>query len=350
MRMSRAGILLISILLLVVRPGITNAQDLHFSQFYAVPLTLNPAMTGYFSDDYRVSGIYRNQWKSIHSTFETTSFGAEVNFKGGKLKKDRVGVGLLCYRDNLGDNILIGQSIILSSAYHKYLDVYERHSISGGIQFGFVQKSIDASKLIYADQFEDFKLKQDITSVDAMLKNQTSYVTLNIGTFYSFNVTPKTRVFTGMSVFQLNSPKESLFTTSSNNKLSPRYSFYSGIDYKLNALITLSPRFLYMNQQNGMDLNFGAYLGYHLGKEQEVTLYLGGWIRSEDAGIGMAGIKWANYTLRGSYDATFSNLRNISNASNVKASNTGAYEISLIIAGKLFGSRPSEFTIPCGIF
>ena len=40
-----------------------NAQDIHFSQFYASPLTLNPAMTGFVNGDCRAGVIYRNQWK-----------------------------------------------------------------------------------------------------------------------------------------------------------------------------------------------------------------------------------------------------------------------------------------------
>jgi len=36
------------------------AQDANFSQFFASPLTLNPALTGKFDGLYRVVGNYRN--------------------------------------------------------------------------------------------------------------------------------------------------------------------------------------------------------------------------------------------------------------------------------------------------
>ena len=38
------------------------AQDIHFSQYYNMPLTTNPAMTGLVNGEFRVQGIYRNQW------------------------------------------------------------------------------------------------------------------------------------------------------------------------------------------------------------------------------------------------------------------------------------------------
>ena len=54
--------------LIVVSIGIfadVNAQDPHFSQFYASPLLLNPALTGAFPGNVRASGSYREQWPSI---------------------------------------------------------------------------------------------------------------------------------------------------------------------------------------------------------------------------------------------------------------------------------------------
>ena len=41
-----------------------NAQDIHFSQYYASPLTLNPALTGKFNGLWRVTGIYRDQFRN----------------------------------------------------------------------------------------------------------------------------------------------------------------------------------------------------------------------------------------------------------------------------------------------
>ncbi len=48
-----------------------RAQDLHFSQFYHLPLQSNPAATGIFKGDWRVAGIYRNQWASVPVDYRT---------------------------------------------------------------------------------------------------------------------------------------------------------------------------------------------------------------------------------------------------------------------------------------
>ena len=53
------------------------AQDYHYSQQYAIPMMLNPSMTGYSSCDARVSLQYRNQWASVSDAFQTTSAAYE---------------------------------------------------------------------------------------------------------------------------------------------------------------------------------------------------------------------------------------------------------------------------------
>lgn len=54
-----------------------HAQDPHFSQFFASPLTLNPALTGKFDGNLRATGNYRNQWPTINRAFTTTTVSVD---------------------------------------------------------------------------------------------------------------------------------------------------------------------------------------------------------------------------------------------------------------------------------
>lgn len=57
---------LLTLLLFVTGAQALRAQvDPHFTQYYVYPSWLNPALTGAFDGDYRISGIYRNQWGNI---------------------------------------------------------------------------------------------------------------------------------------------------------------------------------------------------------------------------------------------------------------------------------------------
>ena len=71
---------------LLLSIGAVQSQDIHFSQFYASPLNLNPATTGVLSCDLRFSAIYRNQWASVLNSraFSTFSAGVETRLPVGK--------------------------------------------------------------------------------------------------------------------------------------------------------------------------------------------------------------------------------------------------------------------------
>jgi hypothetical protein len=51
----------------------TKAQDPHFSQFFASPLTLNPAFTGKFDGLWRLAANHRDQWPSIPKAYVTST-------------------------------------------------------------------------------------------------------------------------------------------------------------------------------------------------------------------------------------------------------------------------------------
>jgi hypothetical protein len=51
--------LLLTLLLFSGFASVCLAQDPNFSQFFASPLTLNPALTGKFDGSFRLAGNYR---------------------------------------------------------------------------------------------------------------------------------------------------------------------------------------------------------------------------------------------------------------------------------------------------
>jgi hypothetical protein len=56
-----------------------KAQDPNFSQFFASPLTLNPALTGKFDGVFRIAGNYRNQWPTINNAFTTATVNGPLS-------------------------------------------------------------------------------------------------------------------------------------------------------------------------------------------------------------------------------------------------------------------------------
>ncbi|HZF99508.1 MAG TPA: type IX secretion system membrane protein PorP/SprF, partial [Chitinophagales bacterium] len=97
---------------------VSTAQDIHYSQFYASPLTLNPALTGINDCSYRVTGMYRNQWSSVPATFSTPSLSFDINSLAPKvIKTGNLAAGFLIYNDRSGDGHLNNLSLVGSGGY-----------------------------------------------------------------------------------------------------------------------------------------------------------------------------------------------------------------------------------------
>ena len=116
----RKFILIVCTLLL---SGILKAQDPHFSQFFASPLTLNPAFTGKFDGQWRVAANHRDQWPSIPKAYVTTSASVDFPIMKKSIKDgDVFGVGLSGVSDASANSALKLNYGSISLSYHKSLD------------------------------------------------------------------------------------------------------------------------------------------------------------------------------------------------------------------------------------
>ena len=110
-----------------------KAQDPHFSQFFASPLTLNPAFTGKFSGTWRLAANHRDQWPSIPKAYVTTSASLDFPILKGKIPdSDVFGVGLSGLTDASANNILKLNYGSVSMSYHKALDENGYSTIGAG--------------------------------------------------------------------------------------------------------------------------------------------------------------------------------------------------------------------------
>src|ERR1700681_4371853 len=103
----------------LIRPA-ANAQDPGFSQFFASPLTLNPALTGKFDGSIRVAGNYRNQWPAINNAFVTSTISVDGNIMTNKITNgDAWGIGLMVMSDRTANGILTSNYMAISTSYQK---------------------------------------------------------------------------------------------------------------------------------------------------------------------------------------------------------------------------------------
>ena len=308
----------------------TYAQDPAFSQFYANPLYLNPAFAGTAPGGCpRANLNYRDQWPGIGRTYVTTSasWDQHINVIGG-------GIGILVSQDRSGAGNLNTTHASLLYSYH--LEVNREFSIKAGFEASFRTIQLDWQNLTFGDMIDPQKgfvypTQEDIAN-NATAKSFPDFSTGFLG--YSKNL------FFGFAAHHLTTPNQGFI---SESQLPTKITAHVGGNVPLsrysNNITTISPNFLYQQQQDFQQLNYGVYVN-------RGPMVGGLWMRNSlqniDSFILMFGLLQDTFKFGYSYDITLSDLKN---------SNTlGAHELSFTLFMPCRTRSKSFNTISCPQF
>lgn len=148
------------------------AQDPLFSSTLDNPLYYNPATPGIVrGHEYRLN--FREQWPGIPSAMRA------FNFSSTHQLRNAVGLGFLVFSNVEGESLLRTDKIEATIAFPIKISRYLK--ISGGINAGFGQKSIDWSSLEFDDQFDKYYGKIYPTSFSFPEEFQRKYGDLSLG-------------------------------------------------------------------------------------------------------------------------------------------------------------------------
>jgi type IX secretion system PorP/SprF family membrane protein len=332
--------LLISILVLGAARFTAVGQDPHFSQFFASPLTLNPAYTGKFDGSFRVSGNYRNQWPTINNAFTTATAAIDFPILTNRLPEfDTWGVGVLALNDQSGNKILKNTFLSVSTAYHKGLDEDGFHQLAIGFQGTYASKRLDITK---AD-FEDELTALGFTGVTSEVFNNQdvaiNYFDLNTGLLYSGTTNGYNSFYMGVSVYHVNKPKETF--QGGDFLLNPRLTIHGGGYLPLDQTKTLHASFIHQRQAGAVETVVGGAVSFNLNGDEDnpVALYTGLWYRFSDAFIPYLGLEFGGLRIGASYDLNNSALNTASNS-------RGGNEISLIYIRKPTDPNKKKYNCP----
>lgn len=312
-----------------------NAQvDPHFSQYYVYPSWLNPALTGAFDGQYRLSGVYRSQWGNISSPF--TTYGASADFT--TLKNINYGVSVL--RQLAGDGGYHYTTAYGNIAYTgARFGVNETKRLVFGMQFGLIQRKFDRAKLSFGDQWNPvFGYNPGTPSAEVLNRSSASDFDAGAGVMY-FDAQPgkKANFFAGFSASHLTRPVDR-FSASGDEKFPVRFTTHAGIRLAVNESFSITPNFLWLKQGSAQEKMIGAYGQYKA--SPEVDLMIGANYRFEDAVSPFVGFTYKNMVLGASYDVNTSDLGKMANGSN-------SFEISLSFIGRRAAKTPEvEFVCP----
>lgn len=314
--------------------GQVRAQDVHFTQYFTSPLTLNPAMSGLVDEDLRFAADVREQWSSVSpNPYMTGTVSYDMAMLKGKLPEgDALGFGLLGLYDKSGSGGLTNTTVGLSLAYHKAFGYDRQQHISFGAQANIVEKSLDFSKLT----FEDMNVPGSglIGSTSEHFNSSTlTYPDFNAGLMYSGKVSDHVTAYLGYSYYHLTQPVET-FLSNEDHQIHARQTGYMGASVEMNPNTVLYASGLYQSQAGATEVLVGAAVGFVLNPghdaefQKNTIFYLGGWYRYGDAVAPYVGIEWSKMRIGFSYDVNVSSFT-------PATSGVGAYEITLMYFGRI---------------
>jgi type IX secretion system PorP/SprF family membrane protein len=247
-------ILLITILVYSTSMG----QDFHYSQFYAAPLYLNPAMAG-STELSRVGVNYRKQWPGLAHDFN--AYSAYFDHYSYDLKSG-MGIAVNSFQES---NMQINTSDI--SLFYAYnLQLTETLNFRMGTQMGIFRRSATLDNILFGDQIDLFNRTVNPTSIDD-IPNFEPYTYLDI----SFGGLLVGETFwLGASAHHVNRPNLSFFPDDEIGYMPVKWSVHGGYTFPLGANDYFGSKFdnqasilvNYKNQGPFQQLDIGTQLMY----------------------------------------------------------------------------------------
>lgn len=306
--------------------------DPHLSQYYVYPSWLNPSLTGAFDGDYRISGVYRNQWNGVSSGFNTAGVSADVRTN----KNLNFGAGVMQQSTGTGYSYLTANASVSFSGIKFDTEGYKR--LVFGLQAGLINRKFDAAKFQTGDQWDSSTgYNPGIGSMEIF--NSLGHTALDLGAgavYYDSDPRKKANLFFGFSTMHLNQPASAFLAQGANNdKLPIRYTVHGGVRLTLSDALSIVPNALYLRQGTAEEKMVGGYA--QVDGPGGVDILAGANYRFDDAIVPYLGFNVKSLVFGLSYDLNNSELRkNISNANSVEISLSYIFKKSKTLEQKNF--------------
>jgi len=292
-----------SVIISVALCSCLRGQQYHFSQYFASPLSVNPALTGYYDGNIRLTSVYRNQWAGDNNPFTTISASAETKiFQSSTTGK--LGIGLMLNSDRSNNNALTVNTATLSIAYNLPLDAEENVTLGVGLQEDFTQKKIDPFNLTFESQFVSGGFNPSIITPDMSKANTTSYFGTNAGLMLNVKTNETDKIYIGAALYHANQPKMNLLDTLFRQP--PMFTVNAGTRFSLSTYSHLQLSTIYSIQQQASETLVGGIGIFDI--DDNKSFQIGTWYRLGDAIIPYIGLLWEGFELGLSYDVTISQL------------------------------------------
>ena len=323
-----------------------SAQDIHFSQFYASPLTLNPALTGVMNCNNRFVANYRNQWASILKSDAYNTYSVSYDRKIPVGRSDYFGLGGALWSDVAGSLNFGTMKGLLSLSFSKKMfgDRNSSHYLVMGVNGGISQRRIDFHLARWGDQhdenggFDKDKVSQEDLN-GTFDRDNFVFADVGVGLLWFSVFDENNNVYIGGAYDHLNQPNQS-FNSTNSIPLFSKYTVHAGGEFAVANAMSILPGAVMLKQGPSFEINAGTSLRFlfgDVGNQQAVQFGVWGRLANQlqeslwlDAIILSTRFDYNEFSIGFSYDINTSDLNQASNAN-------GSFEFSLIY--KICGSE-----------
>lgn len=183
---------------------VSYSQDIHFSQYNAAPLQLNPALTGVNGADYRFVANYRQQWSNV-ANYRTIAASYDMAILKKTNKSNYGGVGVSFFSDKAGDTDLSTNMVNVNLSYTFMLNRNGTQSLSTGIMGGFGHRSIDPTKMTFDSQFGSQGFDEGLPTLESIENDSRIFADIGAGMLWNYN-RKRSNYYVGVAATHLNQP------------------------------------------------------------------------------------------------------------------------------------------------
>ena len=311
-----------------------RAQDIHFSQFYENAILRNPALTGIFSGDYKAGVNYRTQWGSIANPFQTIMASAESRILLSEEHGDYLSYGLAVSYDHAGAIDFNSLQIFPALNYNKSLEDAHQTYLSVGFSGGYVQRSINYSKMTVDNQWIGGSFDQNASTRETITNPRISHWDLSAGLSLNSSIGEDNHInyYVGAAAWHVSKPKEAFNPNENFIRLTTKYVGSLGVQYRIDNNFAVVLHANYLNQLPYQETMVGGMLNWkYAGSATHAVpfgIYAGCYWRVKDAIVPTLKVDYDTYTFTMSYDQNTSSLKPAS-------AGKGGWEFSIYVRGKL---------------
>ncbi|MDR0971301.1 MAG: PorP/SprF family type IX secretion system membrane protein [Bacteroidales bacterium] len=310
-------------------------QDVHFSTFDANYQFLNPALTAFGSNTFRIGTIFRNQWATVSNGYNTYMLSLEAMPYNSRIRQQAIGLGINLLSDEAGTLAYGQKNIMISISYFKAIDKNKNHYISFGLEGETSSLNYDETKANFSPFPEDN---------EGILLNRVRTFSWGVGLHWQIQANSTHNFQAGASLHHINRPSLSYFEDKTSF-LPMKFSIYFSDAIAQKYDNAIKPTIFFQRQGKYNETIIGSDYIFNISSSTIIsqTISAGLYYRVKDAIILMGKYNYRNINIGLSYDINLSAL--------TKASQSyGAVELWILYSFAPLGYKKSRTTIPCPEF